>query len=197
MSARSVSNRLPPQLLIAAYCQGVFPMGMDDGSIAWFSPDPRGIIPLDERFHVSRTLQATLRKAPFNIRKDTAFVQVMWACAHRERTWINEDIVAAYRELHDMGLAHSVEAWQGGELVGGLYGVSLRGAFFGESMFSSARDASKVCLVSLVGHLRRQGFMLLDTQWTTPHLERFGAYNVSRKDYLTLLSRALQMNVGW
>lgn len=196
MSARSL-QRLTPRLLVAAYAQGTFPMGMDDGRIAWFSPDPRGIIPLDERFHVSRTLRAKIRQGVFEIRRDTAFAEVMRACSDRENTWINADILQAYSELHQMGLAHSVEAWQQGQLVGGLYGVSLGGAFFGESMFSRAPDASKVCLAALVDHLRRRGFILLDTQWTTPHLVRFGAYNISREEYLERLQAALQAEASW
>ena len=170
-------------LLLHAYRNAVFPMASPDGEIAWFSPDPRGIIPLDEGFRVPHGLRRTLKKGAFEIRVDTAFETVMRACAVREETWINEEIIASYTALHRLGHAHSVEAWQDGQLAGGLYGVTLGGAFFGESMFHEVTDASKVALHALVMRLRARGFELLDTQWLTPHLETFGAREISRSDY--------------
>jgi leucyl/phenylalanyl-tRNA--protein transferase len=182
---------LEADLLLRAYAAGVFPMGMDGGEIGWFSPDPRGIIPLDDRFHVPHGLRRTLKKNRFEIRLDTAFAEVMRGCAGRRETWIDDTIFKSYVRLHFLGHAHSVEAWRDGELVGGLYGVSLGGAFFGESMFSRAPDASKVALVTLVEKLRERRFTLLDTQWTTPHLRQFGAIDIPRRDYLSRLRRAL------
>lgn len=183
---------LSPDLLVAAYSEGVFPMALDDGEIGWFSPDPRGILPLDT-FHVPSRLARVIRQRTFEIRVDTSFEAVMRACAARpdDGTWISEAIIAAYVELYELGLAHSVEAWRGGELVGGLYGVHLGRAFFGESMFHRATDASKVALAALVDRLTSRGFILLDTQWTTPHLEQFGAMEIPRDDYLDRLSVAL------
>lgn len=160
-----------------------------DGQIRWFSPDPRAIIPL-ETFKVSRSLRQAVKKGVFEIRFDSAFEDVMRACADRKETWISEEIVRSYMNLHRLGFAHSVEAWKQEKLVGGLYGVALGGAFFGESMFSRARDASKVALVSLVERLRDRGFMLLDTQFTTPHLAHFGTIEVAREVYLDSLRKA-------
>ena len=167
-------------------------MGLDRGEIGWFSPDPRGILPLDA-FHVPARLKRIMRRGEFAIGIDTAFDAVMRACAaHRDDgTWINEEILASYSTLHRLGLAHSVEAWLDGTLAGGLYGVHLGGAFFGESMFHRAPNASKVTLVALVDRLVRRGFVLLDTQWVTPHLAQFGAVEVPRRQYLRLLSAAL------
>ena len=183
---------LTPQVLAAAYCNGIFPMDVD-GQIEWFSPDPRAIIPLDA-FHVPATLRQTCRQGRFEIHIDTAFEAVMRACGDREEgTWISEEIVDAYCRLHEMRLAHSVECWRGGELVGGLYGVALGGAFFGESIFSRQRDASKVALVILVERMRSRGFALLDIQFMTEHLARFGAVEIPRAEYLTRLEAALQM----
>ena len=183
---------LSPDLLIAAYSEGVFPMALDDGEIGWFSPDPRGVLPLDA-FHVPSRLARVIRQGTFEIRIDTSFEAVMRACAARpdDGTWISEAIIAAYVGLCDLGLAHSVETWQSGELVGGLYGVHLGRAFFGESMFHRATDASKVALAALVDRLNARGFMLLDTQWTTPHLGQFGATEIPRDDYLQRLAAAL------
>lgn len=183
---------LSPDLLIAAYSEGVFPMALDDGEIGWFSPDPRGILPLDT-FHIPSRLRRVIRHGTFEIRIDTSFEAVMRACAARpdDGTWISEAIVTAYVGLHHLGLAHSVEAWLGDELVGGLYGVHLGRAFFGESMFHRATDASKVALAALVDRLTARGFTLLDTQWTTPHLEQFGAVEIPRDDYLHRLGVAL------
>ena len=162
-------------------------MAMEDGEIAWFSPDPRTIIPL-ETFHVPHGLKRTLRKNLFDIRIDTAFETVMRHCAQREETWINEEIIESYVNLHREGFTHSVEAWRDGQLAGGLYGVALGGAFFGESMFHLVTDASKVALHALVTRLRERGFSLLDTQWSTPHLLRFGVQEISRKQYIERLA---------
>jgi len=167
-------------------------MGMPDGELGWFSPDPRGIIPL-EGFHVPHGLARTLKRNLFEIRVDTAFDEVIRGCAKREETWIDEEIELSYRQLHTMGHAHSVEAWNGDRLVGGLYGVAIGGAFFGESMFHTETDASKVALHALVRRLRERGFVLLDTQWTTPHLERFGAREIPRREYLRRLKAAVRM----
>lgn len=165
-------------------------MAMPTGEIGWFSPDPRGIIPLEE-FHIPHGLARRLRKNPFEIRFDTAFREVMDACAEREETWIDEAITRSYVHLHEIGFGHSVEAWREGKLVGGLYGVALGGAFFGESMFHRETDASKVALVALVQRLLDQHFTLLDIQWTTPHLESFGAKEVPRRTYLRKLRQAM------
>ena len=179
------------ELLLQAYAQGVFPMSMEDGEINWFSPDPRGIIPL-ETFHVPHGLERTLKKKKFTVRMDHAFEEVMRGCSRRPDTWISEEIIASYMELHRLGFAHSVEAWSANGLAGGLYGVSLGGAFFGESMFHTETDASKVALVGLVEHLRSRGFTLLDTQWTTPHLTTFGATEIPRRNYMKRLQSALR-----
>nr|BBH91063.1 leucyl/phenylalanyl-tRNA--protein transferase [Thermosporothrix sp. COM3] len=187
---------LDPQLTIAAYAQGIFPMADEDGRIQWYAPDPRAILE-HENLHVSRSLRATIRKGIYEIRSDTAFTQVMRCCAMREETWINEAFIQTYTLLHRLGLAHSVEAWKDGTLVGGLYGVTLGGAFMGESMFSHATDASKVCLVALVEHLKRQGFVLHDTQFLTPHLQSLGVTEIPRKEYERRLQAALQLSCHW
>ena len=168
-------------------------MAMDDGEIAWFSPDPRAIVPL-ESFRVPHGLRRTLKKGRFDVRVDTAFEEVIRRCAERPETWINEEIIVSYVNLHRLGHAHSVEAWCDGRLGGGLYGVALGGAFFGESMFHEVADASKVALHALVGRLLQRGFVLLDTQWTTPHLLNFGAVEIPRAVYRQLLEQALQLN---
>ena len=167
-------------------------MALDDGEIGWFSPDPRGILPLDE-VRVPSRLARVIRSGRFNVAIDGDFEAVIRACAERpeEGTWISEEIVQSYLTLHRLGLAHSVEARRGGELVGGLYGVHLNGAFFGESMFHRATDASKVALMALVDRLQRRGFVLLDIQWVTPHLAQFGATEIRRTDYLLRLHKAL------
>ena len=182
---------IPADLLLYAYRSGAFPMAAPDGEISWFSPDPRALIPIDDRFHIPHGLARTLKKNLFEIRINTAFEDVMKACARREETWINDDILASYVNLHRLGHAHSVEAWRDGKLAGGLYGVALGGAFFGESMFHEVTDASKVALHALVMRMRKRGFTLLDTQWSTPHLRTFGAYVISRAKYLKLLHAAL------
>jgi len=182
---------IPPELLIDAYCRGIFPMAMDDGEIGWFSPDPRAIIPVGN-FHVPHGLKRVLRRKVFEIRIDTAFARVMRECAGREETWISEDIIGSYCELHRRGCAHSVEAWKDGELAGGLYGVSLGAVFFGESMFHHVTDASKVALCALVDRMRANGFKMLEVQWLTPHLKAFGAIEIPRADYLRRLNRCLK-----
>ncbi len=174
---------IPADLLLHAYRNAVFPMASPGGEITWFSPDPRAIIPLDEGFHVPHGLRQALKKGRFEIRVNAAFETVMRQCAKREQTWIDEEIVSSYANLHRLGHAHSVEAWCEGRLAGGLYGVVLGGAFFGESMFHEVTDASKVALHALVMRLRARHFELLDTQWLTPHLETFGALEIPRADY--------------
>jgi leucyl/phenylalanyl-tRNA--protein transferase len=185
---------LSPDVLLWAYTNGIFPMDVD-GEVQWFSPDPRAIIEL-EGFHVSKTLAQCCRQGRFEIRIDADFEQVISACADRsEGTWISDEIKQAYCRLHELGLAHSVEAYRGQELAGGLYGVSLKGAFFGESMFHRQRDASKVALVALVERMRRRGMTLLDIQFMTPHLARFGAIEIPREEYLQRLESALRRDV--
>lgn len=183
---------IDPEVLLQGYRLGVFPMAMDDGEIEWFSPDPRAILPLD-KFHVPQTLERVVRKKTFEIRIDASFPEVMRQCAQRPETWINGEIIESYTRLNQLGHAHSVEAWQNGELAGGLYGVSIGGAFFGESMFHHVRDASKIALLALVEHLRAQRFTLLDTQWLTPHLKKFGAIEIPRAEYLHRLHAAVNL----
>jgi leucyl/phenylalanyl-tRNA--protein transferase len=182
-----------PELVLYAYRTGVFPMADEDGEIYWFSPDPRCVFELDG-FRVPRSLRQVIRRGAFDVRIDTSFDDVIRACAARaEGTWISARIMAVYSELHRHGFVHSVESWQRDELVGGLYGVTIGGAFFGESMFHRVSDASKVALVALVDRLRDRGFMLLDTQWSTPHLKRFGAVEISRREYLRRLEHAVAL----
>jgi leucyl/phenylalanyl-tRNA--protein transferase len=226
---------ITPDMLIMAYSQGAFPMAQQaSGKVAWYTADPRAVIPLDEKFHVPKSLARRVRSGRFTITFDRAFEHVMRACAlprnAQSETWINASLIEAYVAMHKMGLGHSVEAWlpieaarkhagggvtdgaralapnsdagaeagvPGMTLVGGLYGVSLGGAFFGESMFSVATDASKVCLVRLVEHLRSRGFALLDTQFSNPHLTQFGVQEVAAKDYLKRLGAAVAMDVEW
>jgi leucyl/phenylalanyl-tRNA--protein transferase len=182
---------ISPELLLTAYRQGIFPMADPDGAMSWYSPDPRGVIPLEE-FHLPHGLKRTLAKGLFEVRINTAFAAVLEGCANRSETWIDGRIKQSYQELHRLGFAHSVEAWQGDVLGGGLYGVALGGAFFGESMFHTVTDASKVALHFLVQRLRQQGFGLLDLQWVTPHLANFGAREISRSEYL----RQLELQLG-
>ncbi len=185
---------LNPQILLHAYANGLFPMAesAEATEIHWYDPDFRGILPLDH-FHVPRKLRRTVRRGVFEVRVDTAFRTVMEGCAGaRPTTWINREILDLYCQLHAIGHAHSVESWQEGVLVGGLYGVSLGGAFFGESMFSIVTDASKVALIHLVARLRRGGFSLLDTQFVTDHLSQFGAIDIPRDDYRWLLYEATE-----
>jgi leucyl/phenylalanyl-tRNA---protein transferase len=180
------------ELLLQGYRLGVFPMAMEDDSIAWFSPDPRAIMPL-ESFHVPHDLRRLARKDVFEIKIDNSFGEVIRGCAKRKDTWINREIIESYEQLYDLGYAHSVEAWSKNKLAGGLYGVTVGGAFFGESMFHRVRDASKIALVGLVDHLRARKFALLDTQWLTPHLQQFGAIEIPRSQYLKMLRRAVEL----
>ena len=194
--------RLTPELLLRAYTSGLFPMGESrgDSDIVWVDPEWRGIIPLDG-FHIPRRLRRTVRNAGFAVRADTAFERVMRACAaprrDRRDTWINDDILRAYAELHRAGYAHSVECWRGDVLVGGLYGVTIAGAFFGESMFTRETDASKVAMVHLVARLDHAGYRLLDTQFLTDHLAQFGAIEVTRQEYRRLLDAALAVDAAF
>ncbi len=183
---------LDPQLLISAYCQGYFPMGMSNGEIRWFLPDLRGILPV-QNFHIPSRFERYLRTHPFEVRWNTAFGAVMRGCADREDTWINDEIIDSYENLHALGYAHSAEVWREGRLVGGVYGVAIGGAFFGESMFSRETQASKVALVSLQQRLKQRGFIMHDTQWTTPHLALFGGHEIPCPDYLDMLQRAIRI----
>ncbi len=184
-----MANTIPTDVLLDFYRQGVFPMA-DAGDLRLFSPDPRGIIPLGD-FHIPRGTKKALRDPGWVVRLDSAFPDVMLACAEREDTWIDETIFRSYVALHDAGHAHSVEVWRDGRLAGGLYGVRIGAAFFGESMFHRVTHASKVALCHLVALLKGGGFFLLDTQWVTPHLAGFGAVEVPRAVYLRMLSAAI------
>ncbi|MBM3513113.1 MAG: leucyl/phenylalanyl-tRNA--protein transferase [Alphaproteobacteria bacterium] len=188
---------ISPELALKAYAFGVFPMARsrEDKSVVWVQPKLRGVLPL-YGFHASRSLRKVLRRGEFTVTCDTAFHEVMDGCAEpgpgRDETWINDTIVRLFTELHQAGLAHSIEVWRTGELVGGLYGLAMGAAFFGESMFSRTDNASKVALCHLVGILRRGNFALLDAQFMTDHLRQFGAIEVTQQDYLGLLSGALE-----
>jgi len=188
---------ITPETLLRAYSIGLFPMAesADDPEIFWVEPELRGILPLSD-FHVSRSLAKTIRKKPFDIRFNSDFDAVIACCAEstgdRPSTWINETIRSLYSALHRLGHAHSVEAWENDVLVGGLYGVSLGSAFFGESMFSRRTDASKICLVHLVERLKARRFTLLDTQFTTEHLKTFGAIDVPKNAYARMLGKAME-----
>jgi len=183
---------IPAELLLQGYRLGVFPMAMTDGTIEWFSPDPRAILPL-ENFHVPHALRRLIRKQVFEIKIDSCFSEVIRACAKRKDTWINREIIESYEALHELGYAHSVEAWRENRIAGGLYGVAIGGAFFGESMFHRVTDASKISLVALMERMRERKFALLDTQWLTPHLQQFGGIEISRSQYLRLLRRAVEL----
>ena len=193
---------LAPANLLAAYASGIFPMADEDedGAIYWYDPDPRAILPLDG-FHVSRSLLRAMKKNPFEIRVDTAFTAVMRACAtpapDREQTWITEELITAYTHLHYLGFAHSVEAWSGGKLVGGLYGVALQGLFAGESMFSRQTNASKIALVHLVQRMRQRGYQLLDVQFMTEHLHQFGAVEISKHENKWRLAQAMRVDANF
>lgn len=196
------SIRLTPELLLRAYAQGIFPMAerRDDPLLFWVSPESRGIIPLDG-FHVPHRLARTVRSDRFDVTVDTAFADVIRACAEpvegRDESWINTEIAEVYTALHRKGHAHSVECRHDGKLVGGLYGVRLGAAFFGESMFSRERDASKVALVHLVARMIQGKFTLLDTQFLTTHLARFGAFEIPREEYLSRLEDAIRRKAYW
>ena len=188
-----MAERLTPDLVLAGYRAGVFPMAQDDGEIYWFSPEPRCIFEFDH-FHVPRSTRQLIQRGVFEIRVNTAFDQVIAACADRaEGTWISPEIMRVFGELHRQGHAHSVEAWKDDALAGGLYGVAIGGAFFGESMYFDVTGASKVALVALMERLRQRGFVLVDTQWTTSHLARFGTTEIPRRDYLRRLRAALTL----
>ena len=191
-------GQISPRLLLQAYAAGIFPMAepKDDASVFWVEPENRGVLPL-ERFHISHSLRRVIRKGVFDVTFDTAFRDVMLGCADRAETWINAQILDAYCALFDLGFAHSVECRQAGKLVGGLYGVSLGGAFFGESMFSKVTNASKVALCALAERLKKGGFVLLDTQFLTPHLAGFGGIEIPRAAYLDLLNRALGIKASF
>ena len=192
MFGRKKEPEFTADLVLRLYCQGIFPMADSRGKISWYSPDPRCIFDFDY-FHVSKRLMRTYRQGVFEIKVNQAFEEVMWACADREETWINEDIVRVYSQLNQHGFAHSVETYFEGQLVGGLYGVSIGGAFMGESMFHRMTDASKVALVFLVERMKERGFVLLDTQYTNKHLATFNARNISKDEYLTRLNAALAL----
>jgi leucyl/phenylalanyl-tRNA---protein transferase len=190
-----VSQSFPPERLSAvsvlrAYRDGFFPMGCGDGRLRWFSPDPRGVLPLDN-FKLPRGFRRALPRLDFTVTVNTVFDQVVSGCADRAETWIDPAIARVYAQLHLQGAAHSVEVWSSGRLAGGLYGVQIGGAFFGESMFSRVSEASKLALLSLVEILRERNFGLLDIQWVTDHLETFGAVEVRRAVYLRMLQVAL------
>ncbi len=193
---------LTPDLVLKAYACGIFPMAesRDDPAVFWVDPERRGIIPL-EHFHLPRRLARTVRQGRFDVRVDSAFREVILACsastARRRNTWINDTIVDLYSALNERGFAHSVECWRDERLVGGLYGVSIGGAFFGESMFSDERDASKVALAHLVERLRDGRYVLLDTQFVTTHLRSFGAIEISRAKYLARLKKALTVQASF
>jgi leucyl/phenylalanyl-tRNA--protein transferase len=193
---------LTPDMLIAAYSSGIFPMADDDNVIGWYEPTIRAVIPLDDGFRVPIRLARTVRSGRFELRVDSAFEAVIRACAlpapGRETTWISEEIVRAYSELYRQGLAHSIESWREGRLVGGLYGVAIGGLFAGESMFHTERDASKVALVHLVDRLRRGGFVLLDSQYIVgPHMLQFGTVEITRAEYHRRLRAALRVAARW
>jgi leucyl/phenylalanyl-tRNA--protein transferase len=191
-------SKISPQLVLQAYCSGAFPMAHpeDENQIYWHAPDPRAILPFDE-FHVPTNLARLVRQKPFTVTTDCAFERVIHACAERTSTWISRDIIRIYTELHERGFAHSVECWAEEQIVGGLYGVAVRGAFFGESMFYRTSNASKVALVHLFDMLHRGGFLLHDIQFLSSHMEQFGAVEISREQFLNRLDRALATAAAW
>jgi leucyl/phenylalanyl-tRNA--protein transferase len=189
-----VRGELTPDAAIWGYMRGIFPMGEPESDrIEWFCPDPRAIIDL-EQFHISKTLANVIRRGKFDIFINRDFSAVIHACSRRPETWITPRIIECYSRLHEMGFAHSVETWFEGQLAGGLYGVAIGGAFFGESMFHDKTDASKVALAGLVHQLRKQKFVLLDTQYQTAHLAKFSTITISHSDYLSRLQKALCLN---
>jgi leucyl/phenylalanyl-tRNA--protein transferase len=185
---------LDPVQLLSAYCDGAFPMGEEDGCISWYRPPYRGILPI-QNFHLPSRFERYFRSHPFEVRWNTAFGDVMRGCADRENTWITDVILDSYQELHRLGFAHSAEVWREEKLVGGVYGVAVGGAFFGESMFSRETQASKVALTYLQIRLKERGFIVHDTQWTTPHLAMFGGHEIPSAQYLELLHRAIRLSV--
>src|ERR1051325_981251 len=191
-------SRITPEQIIQAYRHGVFPMATGlDGEINWFVAEPRTIIPIDERFRVRRSLRQAMRRMVYDIRINTAFAEVIRACArHDEKetdgVWLSEEMIALYTELHRRGFAHSVEVWMDDRLSGGLYGIAIKGGFFGESMFTRVSYAAQIALVALVERLRARGFRLLDAQMRTPHIGHFGAIDLSHEEYLDLLYDAMQ-----
>jgi leucyl/phenylalanyl-tRNA--protein transferase len=191
-----MSGTIEVATLLRAYQVGLFPMAEVDEHgaelIRWYSPDPRGVIPLGG-FHIPRSLKRAMKNGGHEIRIDSDFPAVIAGCADRSETWISPGLLASYVSLHELGWAHSIECWDAGELAGGWYGVALGGAFFGESMFSKRTGASKAALVHLVAHLKARGFVLLDTQWSNPHLEQFGCIEIPRGQYLRELDAALQV----
>jgi leucyl/phenylalanyl-tRNA---protein transferase len=192
---RRTEELLTPDILLDAYRVGFFPMAESrTGPLSWYSPDPRGIIPVVPA-NIPRSVRKLFRSGQFEIRVDTSFEEVMRACAEREETWISEEIVEVYTALFRLGYGHSVEAWEGGVLAGGLYGIAIGGAFFGESMFSRTSGASKVALAALLQRLEKAGFCLLDSQFITPHLAHFGAMEIARAEYLILLENAIALDV--
>lgn len=184
---------LTPELLLRAYASGIFPMSesQDDPEIFWVDPSRRGVLPLGG-FHISRSLRKTILAGGYDICFDTDFDGTVMGCADRSETWINPEIFSIYQKLHHAGHAHSLEIWQGRDLIGGVYGVALGQAFFGESMFSRRRDASKIALAYLVDRLRQTGFRLFDTQFITPHLKSLGGLEIDRQVYLSLLASAVE-----
>ena len=197
MKKRDAIPHLTPELVLNAYCSGYFPMADPlTGEVSWYSPDPRAIVPLDG-FKASRSLRGKVKREVFTLRFNTACESVIRHCAERDETWISGEIVAVYARLHEMGYVHSVESWNGGLLAGGLYGIAIGGAFFGESMFSRETDASKVAMVHLVARLRERGFRLLDTQFMNDHIRQFGACEIPRPKYMRLLREALVLNTAF
>jgi leucyl/phenylalanyl-tRNA--protein transferase len=184
---------LTPEILLRGYASGVFPMADDAQSteVYWVQPEMRGIMPLDG-FHASRSLRRSMRKADYTITRNTQFKDVVRGCADRDETWINETILDHYQQLHQLGFAHSIEINRNGALIGGVYGVTLGSAFFGESMFSRATNASKIALAHLVDHLNERGFTLFDTQFQNPHIQTLGVIEIPQAEYLVLLEKALQ-----
>ncbi len=197
MNPRDENRTLDPGFILLAYSHGYFPMAdSKDGPLRWYSPDPRAIIPLDN-FRVTRSLRRLVTRSAFDVRMNTAFEDVIRACAEREETWISEEITEVYTQLHSKGDAHSVECWSGGVLAGGLYGVAIGGAFFGESMFSRVPNASKVALVHLVNHLRSRSFIILDSQFINEHIARFGAVEIRKAEYLRMLQQAISARTSF
>ena len=189
---------LTPELMLSGYAQGIFPMaeGRDSDELHWVDPRLRGIMPLDG-FHISRSLRRAILREDYEVRADTAFSATVRACADREETWINAPLFRLYDALHAMGYAHSLEVWREGTLTGGVFGIALGGAFFGESMFSTRTDASKIALAYLVDRLRQGGFTLFDTQFLTPHLASLGGVEIRRADYRARLAEALGQDADY